>query len=71
MRRIMLVAVLLSAGCQNLIGPFAPRKPLRVDDPCVSIAEQQRRGRDRLALPEDDRALAPKLFVDRPGTDGR
>jgi hypothetical protein len=71
MRRTLLMAALLVAGCHNTVGPFAPRKPMRVDDPCVSIAEQERRGRDRLAIPEDDRNLAPRIYVDRPGPEGR
>jgi len=28
------------------------RRPLRVDDPNLTIEEQQKRGRDRLALPD-------------------
>jgi hypothetical protein len=51
MRRLYLVGFLLLAGCQNVVGPFEHRKP-----------EQQRRGRDRLALP-DDTGVAPRTGV--------
>lgn len=71
MHRLLLVGVLLCAGCQNTVGPFAPRQPQRVDDPLVSISEQQRRGRDRLALPEDDSRVAPPTYTERPGPHGR
>ncbi len=59
MRRLAILGVLALAGCQTTVGPFAHRTPQRVDDPCVSIAEQQRRGRDRLALPEESPQVAP------------
>ena len=62
MRRLCLVGFLFLAGCQNIMGPFEHRKPERVDDPLLSITEQQRRGRDRLALP-DDTGLAPRTGV--------
>src|SRR5438309_1910518 len=52
MRRACLLAVLLVAGCQNTVGPFAPRQPQRVDDPLLSITEQQQRGRDRAKATE-------------------
>jgi hypothetical protein len=60
MRKLFCLAVLMLAGCQNTAGPFQARPPLRVDDPTVSIPEQQSRGRDRLALPDDFSGLAPK-----------
>lgn len=66
MRRLFLVAALCLAGCQNVTGPFQSRTPTRVDDPLLTINEQQRRGRERLAIPEDRGALAPKLYIDRP-----
>jgi len=69
MRRLYLVSLLFLAGCQNVMGPFE-RKPERVDDPLFSITEQQRRGRDRLALPEAS-VLAPPTGVDAPGPHGR
>lgn len=70
MRRVVVIGMLLITGCQSIKGPFAPRPMDRVDDPRLSIPEQQVRGRDRLALPEDDRT-APRLYVDRPDPVGR
>ncbi len=57
MHRYVLLGLLLLAGCRNnLVGPFEhSRKPERVDDPRLTIPEQQRRGRDRLAMPEETR----------------
>jgi hypothetical protein len=68
MHRLLLVSVLLLAGCQNYAGPFASRKPERVDDPLLTIPEQQRRGRAGLALPDDSAAVAPRTPVTSPGT---
>jgi hypothetical protein len=61
MRRFVLLGLLLLGGCQNVVGPLQCRQPIRVDDPCVSIGEQKRRGRDRLALPQDSGDAAPPL----------
>jgi len=67
MRRLLLLGVLLLSGCaSNLVGPFAGREPQRVDDPLLSIPEQQRRGRDRLALPDESRIL-PHSGYEVPG----
>jgi hypothetical protein len=71
MHRIILIGILCVAGCQNVLGPFAPRDPARVDDPRLPIAEQERRGRDRYALPEGSPYLAPPTFVERLGPNGR
>jgi hypothetical protein len=71
MRRLVVLCVLLLAGCANLVGPFQSRAPQRVDDPLLPTREQQQRGRDRLSLPEDRTALAPQLYIDRPGPTGR
>jgi hypothetical protein len=66
MRRLCLVGLfLLLAGCQSSTGSLGYRKPSRVDDPMLSLDEQQSRGRLRYSYVEDDR-LAPKTFVDRP-----
>ncbi len=71
MRRLFLTGVLLAAGCENVIGPFQARPPQRVDDPRLPIAEQERRGRDRLPLPEDNPNLTPNLYISRPDPEGR
>lgn len=66
-RFILLGALVLTAGCQSVVGPFQSRQPERVDDPRFTIAEQQRRGRDRLALPDDTGAVGPPAGILRPG----
>jgi hypothetical protein len=70
MRRVFLIGLLLLAGCQNVKGPFAPREPQKVDDPLLSIGEQQRRGRDRYALPDESSASGPRTGLQRPGGTG-
>ena len=69
-RHLAWMTALLVAGCGSINGPFAARKPLRVDDPHVTIYEQQQRGRDRLALPEESKLVAPQSYGDfaRPGS---
>jgi hypothetical protein len=63
MQRILIVGLLLLSGCQGVVGPLE-RCPWaeRVDDPRLSVQEQQRRARDRLALPETSANVAPKTF---------
>jgi hypothetical protein len=68
MRKLYYLAFLFLAGCQSTAGPFTPRPPLRVDDPRYSITEQQSRGRDRLALPDDYGANLPKTGAAIPGS---
>jgi hypothetical protein len=67
MHRFMMAGVLLLAGCgtTNVRGPFA-RGPDRVDDPYYTIAEQERRGRERLSLPERSPEVAPPTLVNPP-----
>jgi hypothetical protein len=69
MRRLFMLGCLLLQGCQSVSGPFAPRTPQRVDDPLLSISEQERRGRDRLALPVESKNIAPNAPA-RPGQSG-
>ncbi len=74
MRRLILVASLLVlSGCGNVIGPFGPHKPERVDDPLYTINEQERRGRAFLPLPQESPKIAPPTtgFNVWPGTYGR
>jgi hypothetical protein len=65
MRPILMLCLLLLAGCQSVSGPLQPRSPVRVDDPCLTISEQERLGRDRLALP--DESVGPTSGAARPG----
>jgi hypothetical protein len=72
MRRLLLIgAVLLAVGCRGVVGPFEHRAPQRVDDPNVSISEQQRRARDRLPLPEQSGSVAPRTYIEFPDPHGR
>lgn len=71
MRRLLLFIPLFLTGCTNLIGPFQYRDPQRVDDPMFSISEQQERGRDRLALPEQSANVAPRTLTEFPGPHNR
>ena len=59
------------AGCKGFDGPRAGRDKPRVDAPQYTIEEQQRRGRDKYAIPEDDVRIGPRGFIDRPSPTGR
>ncbi len=59
MGRLLLLGLLFVTGCQNMVGPFGPRPPVRVDDPLLPISEQKRLGREYLALPDENPQLAP------------
>jgi hypothetical protein len=71
MRRLVLLALLAVAGCQNIRGPFEPKSPTRVDDPRLPISEQERRARDRLALPDEAQEVAPQSGNAFPGLPNR
>jgi hypothetical protein len=68
MRRLLLVSLLLLAGCESLIGPrkraMAPEK---VDPPYLPIKEQEYRARDRLAYPaEASPDVGPRNWMEVP-----
>jgi hypothetical protein len=67
MRQTVLLVAFLLAGCNNVLGPFEHRTPARVDDPRLSIREQEREGRARLALPQESREIGPNSGVEIPG----
>jgi hypothetical protein len=67
MRRLLLLVALCAASCHNVTGPFGHRQPERVDDPHLSIGEQEREGRARLPLPTESRAVGPNSGVEIPG----
>jgi hypothetical protein len=71
MRRLFLLGALLMTGCRSTVGPFQHRPPERVDDPRLTIPEQEREGRDRLALPQWSPRVAPTDPGLLPGPNGR
>jgi hypothetical protein len=71
MRRFFLLGVLLLAGCESIAGPRVHRdNPVRVDDPRLTIEEQQRLERDRLALPDSSPNVGPPTYLNSPGAPG-
>ncbi|MBA4065610.1 MAG: hypothetical protein C0501_18225 [Isosphaera sp.] len=73
MRRIVLPVLLLAglAGCTRFAGPREVRNFDRADAPGYTIDEQQRRGRERLAITEDDPRIGPSPGISRPSPIGR
>ena len=71
MRRLYLAVSLCFCGCAGVVGPFQARQPVRVDDPRLTIGEQERNGRSYLPLPVESEAIAPTpQGLERPGTWG-
>ena len=82
-RRIVLLLLslqlgfLAAVGCNRFTGPLETRRLGRVDpkddkgNPIYSIPEQQERGRERLAIPEDDFRIGPNTYSSRPSPTGR
>jgi hypothetical protein len=72
MRRFfLLAALLLVTGCRTTTGPFARREPQRVDDPRLTIPEQEQRGRDRLYYQQLSPGVLPSTQSELPGPHGR
>ena len=69
MNRVLVMGLLLLAGCQNVSGPrdrqCRPAGP--VDDPCLTIDQQKAKGRDLLAIPETSK-VAPPTDMESPWT---
>lgn len=68
MRRLLVLGLLVLAGCRGVQGPMAPKEPVRVDDPRLPISEQEKRARERLALPLNSPGVAPSAEMAPPGT---
>jgi hypothetical protein len=66
MRKLCLLGLMVLAGCQGVNGPFKRNPFAKVDDPRLSIQEQQRYARDNLALPDESSRLGEGSA--RPGT---
>jgi len=71
MRRVFFLSALLLMGCRSVVGPFEHRKPERVDEPTLPVSEQERRGRDRLPLPQWSPKVAPTDLGLLPGPTAR
>jgi hypothetical protein len=73
MRRLLLFVIigLAGLGCNRFAGPLDVRRMDRADAPGYTIEEQERRGRARLAITEDDYSIGPKTYNDRPSPLGR
>jgi hypothetical protein len=72
---MMLAAVVLAtaalAGCKDFNGPRKAIAKPKPDLPQYTIEEQQRRGRDKYTIPEDNYRIGPDLNIDRPSPTGR
>jgi hypothetical protein len=67
MHRLLLAGLVFLAGCQGVVGPVRRTcitEP--VDDPRLTIDEQQQRARDRLALPQESPAIGPRTYAENP-----
>ena len=58
MCRILLLALILLAGCQTVQGPFKPRSKESTDVRGLDLEEQASRTRDRYAIPDETRYLS-------------
>lgn len=68
MRQVVLLGVLLLVGCKGVEGPLYRRDhPVRVDDPHLTIEEQKRLERERLALPDSSPNVGPPTYLQPPG----
>ena len=76
-RLLLLLAAIALTGCNRFSTPRETRQMGRVDpkdargQPIYSIDEQEKRGRERLSISEDDFRIGPKGYIDRPSPTGR
>jgi len=71
-RSLLVAGLLVVVGCQGTTGPVQRREqpPTRIDDPRLTIPEQEQRGRDQLALPERSPDIGPRTYADNPNRRG-
>lgn len=75
-RRLIVLSLLMCVGCNRFSGPLETRQLGAVDGRApdgsrYSLDEQKKRGRERLAVSEDDFRIGPKGYIDRPSPIGR
>ncbi|GIW83979.1 MAG: hypothetical protein KatS3mg106_492 [Gemmataceae bacterium] len=68
---LAVLGMVMASGCNRFLGPREVRQLGRPDAPGYTIDEQQRRGRERLTVIEDDFRVGPKTYADRPSPIGR
>jgi hypothetical protein len=68
MQRLLLVGVVVLAGCAGVVGPRCrpPAAPGTIANPCLTIDEQRQRERERLALPESSVTVGPPTYAGNP-----
>ena len=72
MRKLLCLGLLLLAGCQGVQGPRDRRlDPIRVDNPLLTTAQQDKRARDQLPLPQPSPSIAPSTLHGLPEPFGR
>ena len=73
MRRLLILALAVAAGagCRNIAGPREARGKPSPAEPGIPIEEQQRRARDKYALPSDEPLLDAPGYIGRGGPNGR
>jgi hypothetical protein len=77
MRRRLLLLTLFGLlapalpACNRFAGPLETRRMPRADAPGYTIDEQKMRGRERYSIEEDDPAIGPRAYNDRPSPIGR
>ena len=63
MRRLMLCGLLVLAGCEGVIGPRQRAcLPGKIDEPWLSLDEQNARMRDRVAVPLNSPTIGPRTY---------
>jgi hypothetical protein len=69
---MLLAGLVVLLGCAGIEGPRVHNcKPEVLDPPGLPTTDQEKRGRDRLALPEPSNDVAPRTYAENPAYRGR
>ncbi len=67
MSRCLILLVIAAAGCRNIDGPCAARNKPPINEPGLTISEQERRARDKYPIPSDNFRIGPPTGIDPTG----